>query len=254
MKEIYSFTVDLEKKVTKKVQKTVLNKETKEEEKIEVEEEITEEDPIRVILREPNRRQVEEADMEYSIEMSQCVKRGILTKAMLAKKYSDTGGLLAEEDAKNLNSRYAKLADLQTSFTKLATKTGKKTKEDKEKRSKILADLAELRREIIDIETSYASLFNHTADVRAQNHVIMWYVLNLTYVARGEEDPKLFFEGETHEEKEKHYYDLDEKNDELYILIQNKIATFMSYWYFAASELTKEDFDQLNTDIEEGDV
>ena len=55
-----------------------------------------------MILKEPNRRQIEEADMEYSIEMSQCVKRGILTKAMLAKKYSDSGGLLAEEDAKTI--------------------------------------------------------------------------------------------------------------------------------------------------------
>jgi len=90
--------------------------------------------------------------------------------------------------------------------------------------------------------------------VRAQNRVIMWYVLNLTHIARGEEDLELFFEGDTFEEKEKHYYDLDEQSDELYLLIQNKIATFMSYWYFAASGLSREDFDQLNAEIEEGDV
>jgi hypothetical protein len=173
---------------------------------------------------------------------------------MLAKKYSDTGGLLAEEDAKNLNSKYGELAELQANFTKLATKTGKKTDEDEQKRSDLLTGIAEIRRNIIDIETSYASLFNHTADVKAQNRVIMWYVLTLTHVARGEEDPKVFFEGETFEEKEKHYYDLDEKNDELYLLIQNKLATFMSYWYFASSGLSKEDFDQLNADIEEGNV
>ena len=150
---------------------------------------MVEAEPVRVILKEPNRRQIEEADMEYSIEMSQCVKRGILTKAMLAKKYSDTGGMLAEEDAKNLNEKYGELGQLQTNFTKTSTKTGKKTKSDEEKISKILQEIAELRREIIDIETSYASLFNHTADVKAQNRVIMWYVLNLTYTARGEEDP-----------------------------------------------------------------
>jgi hypothetical protein len=254
MKEIYSFSVELEKKTTKKVKKTVLNKETKKEETVEVEEEVTEEEPIRVILKEPNRRQIEEADMEYSIEMSQCVKRGILTKAMLAKKYSDSGGLLAEEDAKSLNSKYGELAQFQTDFTKLSTKTGKKTKGDEEKSKGLINKIAESRREIIDIETSYASLFNHTADVKAQNRVIMWYVLNLTYIVRGEEDPELFFEGETFEQKESYYYDLDEKNDPLYSLIQSKIATFMSYWYFASSGLSKEDFDQLNTDIEEGNV
>ena len=254
MKEIYSFTVELDKKTTKKVQKTVINKDTKEEESIEVEEEVIEPEPIRVILKEPNRRQVEEADMEYSIEMSQCVKRGILTKAMLAKKYSDTGGLLAEEDARELNSKYGELADLQNDFTKLATKTNKPTEEDTEKKSQILNDIAALRRNIIEIETSYASLFNHTADVKAQNRVIMWYVLNLTYTSRGEQDPEQFFKGDTFEEREQNYYELEEQNDELYLLIQNKLATFMSYWYFAASSLTKEDFDVLNTDIEEGNV
>ena len=243
MKEIYSFSVELETKATRKVKKTVLNKETKKEEIVEVEEEVTESEPIRVILKEPNRRQIEEADMEYSIEMSQCVK-----------KYSDSGGLLAEEDAKNLNSKYGELAQLQTDFTKLSTKTGKKTKGDEEKSKGLINKIAESRREIIDIETSYASLFNHTADVKAQNRVIMWYVLNLTYIARGEEDSELFFEGETFEEKESYYYDLDEKNDPLYSLIQSKIATFMSYWYFASSGLSQEDFDQLNTDIEEGNV
>jgi hypothetical protein len=254
MREIYSFSVDLEKTVTKKVKKTVLNKDTKEEEEIEVEEEVTEAQPVRVILKEPNRRQTEEADMEFSIEMSQCVKRGILTKAMLAKKYSDTGGMLAEEDAKTLNEKYGQLGQLQTDFTKLSTKTGKKTESDNEKSSRILNEIAELRREIIDIETSYASLFNHTADVKAQNRVIMWYVLNLTHVAHGEEDPEIFFKGETYEEKESYYYDLDENADELYSLIHSKLATFMSYWYFAAQNLSKEDFDALNDDIEQGNV
>ena len=50
-------------------------------------------------IAEPSRRQVEDADMEFSIEMSKCIKKGILTKAMLAKKYSDSGGLLSEEDS-----------------------------------------------------------------------------------------------------------------------------------------------------------
>ena len=73
MKEIYSFSVDLETKTTQEVEKVIPDKETGKKEKVKVEEEITSTEPIRVILKEPNRRQVEEADMEYSIEMSQCV-------------------------------------------------------------------------------------------------------------------------------------------------------------------------------------
>ena len=182
MKEIYSFSVDLETKTTKEVQKTIVDKETGKEEKVKAEEEVVTSEPVRIILKEPNRRQVEEADMEYSIEMSQCVKRGILTKAMLANKYTDTGGLVAEEDAKSLAKSYGKLGEIQSEYTRLSTKTGKKTKEDKERLAQLLEDIAALRKHIVDTETAYASLFNHTADTKAQNRAIMWYVLNLTYV------------------------------------------------------------------------
>ena len=113
--------------------------------------------------------------------------------------------------------------------------------------------MGELRRQIVDMETDYASLFNHTADTKAQNRVILWYVLNLTYVAHGEEDPELFFVGKTFEEKEQKYYELDESNDELYGLIQGKLATFVSYWYFTAG-VTREDLEQLDKDIEEGNI
>ena len=130
MKEIYSFSVDLETKTTQEVEKVITDKETGKKEKVKVEEEITSTEPIRVILKEPNRRQVEEADMEYSIEMSQCVKRGILTKAMLANKYTDTGGLIAQEDAKNIGKMYGQLAEVQAEYTRLSTKTGKKTKQE----------------------------------------------------------------------------------------------------------------------------
>ena len=229
MKEIYSFSVEVEEKTTQEVEKTIVDKDTGKKEKVKVEEETVTKTPVRVILKEPNRRQTEEADMEYSIEMSQCVKRGILTKAMLANKYTDTGGLIAEDDARAIAKQYGELGE-------------------------ILGDIGLLRKSIVDTETSYASLFNHTADTKAQNRVIMWYVLNLTHVIRGEEgEIEPLFKGETFKEKENHYYDLDEKDDPLYSLIQGKLATFMSYWYFA-SAISKEDFEQLDKDIESGEV
>ena len=57
MKEIYSFSVDLETKTTKEVEKTILNQETGEKEKVKADEEVITTEPVRVILKEPNRRQ-----------------------------------------------------------------------------------------------------------------------------------------------------------------------------------------------------
>ncbi len=251
MKEIYSFTVEVQEPKTRSVEKTVINKETDKEEKVTVEEEYLEPVPVQVIIREPNRREIEEADMEYSIEMSNCIKKGVLTKAMLAKKYSDSGGLLSEEDATFLTRKYGELAELQTLYTKLGSKTSKKTKADNKKITDTLHKLSTVRKEIVEMETAYSSVFNHTADTKAQNRVVLWYVLNLSYIQKEtDEEPSVFFKGNTFEEKLSHYYELDESADELYGLIQNKLATYISYWYFSAAS-TREDFEQLNQDIEQ---
>ena len=122
-KEVYRFKVFLEEEIEKEievekevevekdveVEKTRKNEEGQEEkykdiEKRKVKEkqlvketrtESSKKDHV-FVINQPTRRQMEEADMEYSIEMSKCVKQGILTKAMLMNKYSDTGGLLSE--------------------------------------------------------------------------------------------------------------------------------------------------------------
>ena len=125
MKEIYSFSVEIDKEVKETVTKKRKNKETGKMEEVSIEETVKKPVPIKIILKEPNRRDLEEADIEYSIEMSKCIKRGILTKAMLAKKYSDTGGLLTEEDAKLLTRRYSELGELQNRYSRLSSKPKK---------------------------------------------------------------------------------------------------------------------------------
>ena len=253
MKEIYSFSVDVEREVEETVKKKRKNKEPNKMEEVSIEQTVKKEVPIRIILKEPSRRQVEEADMEFSIEMSKCIKKGILTKAMLAKKYSDSGGLLSEEDAMSLTKNYGELGDLQTKFTKLSTKP-KKTKADEEKIKDLLGEMADVRRAIVDMETSYSSLFNHTADNKAQNKVILWYLVNLShYQIDEEDDPVPFFSSEESEDKIEEYYDLDENGDDIFDLAKNKLTTFLSFWYFSTNA-SKEDFDNLNKDIDEGNI
>ena len=136
MKSIYSFTIEKPKEIEEKTKEKRKNKETGQEEEVEVSKKITKKVPYEIVLKEPNRRELEEADMEYSIEISRCIKRGILTKAMLAKKYSDTGGILSESDAKKLMDLYSELSELEGEFTKSTLaqrnvkKMSKKAKKD----------------------------------------------------------------------------------------------------------------------------
>ena len=88
-KELYSFTLDEEKEI----EKTHTRKNKKTGEETTVTKKVKQKVPVQVKLKRPSRRELEDAELEYSVEMSKCVKRGILTKAMLFKKYSDTGGV-----------------------------------------------------------------------------------------------------------------------------------------------------------------
>ncbi len=254
LKEIYSFTFEKNEKVKRTETSKTKNEETGEEQEVSVTKEVSEAIPYRLIMKQPNRRQIEEAELEFSVEMSNCIKRGILTKAMLAKKYSDTGGLLAEEDAKALTEMYVKYGELSQESERLQIKNVK-TDKDKERVKQISGDIAVLRKNIINVETSYSNLFNHTADMRAENKVIQWYILHLTYIQKSDEDEMTpLFEGRDFEDKLQRYYELEEDGDELYDLVGGKIAALYSFWYYSSGSVEKADFEKLDTDIEEGNV
>ena len=111
-KELYSFTIDQEKEV----EKTHTRKNKKTGEETTVTKKVTEKVPVQVKIKRPSRRELEDAELEYSVEMSRCVKRGILTKAMLYKKYSDTGGVWTEDEAKDYGRLYKKTFEIQNEY------------------------------------------------------------------------------------------------------------------------------------------
>jgi hypothetical protein len=250
---IYTFTVE-KKETVKETEEQTQTGEDGKEETVSVTKDVEKLIPYECIIRQPNRREMEEAELEYSIEMSKCIKKGILTKAMLAKKYSDSGGLLAEEDAKFLAKKYVEYGSLTNEFQKLQLKKNK-TDKDKTRTDELAGQLMETRKHIIDMETSYASLFNHTADARAQNKTISWYMLHLSGLRKeGEEEVSVLFEGEDFQEKTDEYYRLEEGGDEIYDMVSGKLAAFISYWYYSAGAVTTEDFSGLDKDIEEGNI
>jgi len=250
MKSIYNFTVDMVREMEEKSKEKRKNKETGKQEEVEVSKKVKKKIPYKIIIKEPSRRQLEDADMEYSIEISRCIKKGILTKAMLAKKYSDTGGILTEKDAERLVDLYGELSELESDAAKLGINTtGAPQKKMSEKAKQMNGKIAMTRRDIVNLESSYQSLFNHTADIKSQNRVILWYILHLTHYETSDmEKPELVFQGEDFEGKVNDYYGKDESDDKLFRLIQSKLAAIVSYWYFSATP-TKEEFDNLISEL-----
>lgn len=250
-KELYSFTVKDTQEIQEKTKEKRKN-EKGEEEEVEITKTVEKEIPVKFILKDPSRRELEEADMEYSIEMSRCIKKGVLTKAMLAKKYSDTGGLLSESDANKLVDLYAELADLEGDYTKktLTNRDLKKLpKKVKDQIDQLAAKVAICRRDIVTLESSYQTLFSHTADTKAQNRIILWYLTHLTYTQKEDGEPIEYFEGDTFDSKVDSYYQKDEGEDSLFSAASGKLTSILSYWYFSNSP-TKEDFDKILDDID----
>ncbi|MDB4587634.1 hypothetical protein N9098_00705 [bacterium] len=251
-KTIYKFTVNKEEEVEEQEVSEIVNQETKEKEKVTKTKTVKKPVQYTIRIASPSRRQVEDADMEFSIEMSKCIKKGILTKAMLAKKYSDSGGLLSEEDSTELMRLYRELTETQSDLGRSMTKKNKNDKETK-KEEELTESFAAIRKRIVDLETSYQNVFNHTADTKAQNKTILWYMLNLSYVTGPDEKETPLFAGQSVEEKEESYYQLDENEDEVFDLAREKLMTFISFWYFSQNA-SEEDFSNLEKDIDSGEL
>tara|TARA_A100001201_G_C4037759_1_gene185697 strand:+ start:94 stop:849 length:756 start_codon:yes stop_codon:yes gene_type:complete len=248
-KELYSFTLDEEKEI----EKTHTRKNKKTGEETTVTKKVKEKVPVQIKIKRPSRRELEDAELEYSVELSRCVKKGILTKAMLFKKYSDTGGVWSEDDAQDYGKLYKEIFDIQNEYVRLEN-VEKKTEKQKEKLEKLKEDLAFTKRKIVNAESSMHSLFDHTADTKAQNRLLLWYTLMLTHIQReDDEDPLPYFEGEEFEEKINDYYGKEDNSSDLYQAIVKKVTTILAFWFFNQAS-TPDEFNKLIEDMEKGDL
>lgn len=249
LKELYSFTVFEQKEKT--LEESSVDETTGEETIIK--KKITEKVPFSIIIKKPTRRQIEDADLEYSVEMSKCIKKGILTKAMLAKKYSDTGGLMSESESEKLVNLYKLIYDLQNESMRLEASTSK-SDEIKSRLVEINGELSASRKDIVDIESSYRALFDHTADSKAQNKVLLWYIINLSYIKKENDvDAKPLYAGKEYEDRLQDFYAKEENPSEEYISISRKLSTLMAFWFFNQAS-TLEDFQELDRKIEAGEL
>lgn len=247
MKEIYSFEIFREKEVVKREEK-IENGET-----VEISKKVVEKVPVKVVIAKPTRRLLDEAELVVAAKKSECIKRNIVTKAMLTKRFADSGGILSEEEAKGHAIRYSKLADLQLRFARLLVK--ERTDGENGEIAEVKSEMDDLQREIAEFESSFSQLYEHTADVIALKTEILYYTLFLTHIAeendKGDEIWKPYFSGQTYEEKLDSYYEKEESEDDFYVKLRLKAGYFISFWRNGVA-VSKPDFDKINQDIEEG--
>lgn len=249
LKLLYQFTVDEEKEVEKETSK----KNSKTGEITITKKKVKEKVPIEVKIKKPSRRELEDAELQYTIEMSKCIKQGILTKAMLAKKYGDTGGAFTEEGQKEYGQLYKQILEFQNEYIKLDSATDLDAKQ-KKRFEFVKEEIVKVKRELVQVESNLQGLFEHTADIRAQNKLLLWYTLHLTHIQNQEdEEPIHYFKGVDYEEKLEDYYDKEEENTELYQKIIKQVSTTLAFWFYNQASTQKE-FEDIMEKVEKGEL
>lgn len=254
-RELYSFDIEIEEEIEREVTKDVERKNEAGEKEIVKEiskEKVIEKTPVKVFLKKPTRSQVEDGDMFYSIWLNKFIKMGLLTRAMLAKKQLDVGGSLNEEDKLNYAKLYLKLFEKQQNVIRYsAMDADKMSNDEKERLDKAVADLSVIRKELSDFEAAQASIFDHTADVKARNKTITWFLLHMAYYVKGEKDDAEetpLFPGTDYEEKYDSYQELDEDQDTIFSKTIDRLSTIATIWYMSGLQ-TQEEFEEVLTQM-----
>ena len=241
-RELYSFSIDLEEEIEKEITKEVKRK-NKETGKMETIDQVStktvvQKTPVRVFLRKPTRTQVEDGDMFYSIWLNKFIKMGLLTRAMLAKKQVDLGGVLNENDKMNYAKLYLQLFEKQQNVIRYSAKDPDSLSNDeKERLQSAVSSLAVIRKQLADFEAAQASVFDHTADVKARNKTITWFLLHLATYIKGDDDENTesypLFSGTDFEERYLSYQEADEEQEPLFVKTIDRLSTIATIWYMS---------------------
>jgi len=250
MKRLYHFT--LKKTSTVKTEEKSNDSEGNE---VTTTKEVEAEVEQGIILRKPNRVMFDDAELYYGVVLSKGIKAGLLTRALLAKRFSNDGGVMSDDDKEEYADLYLELFENQREIERLSgIKTDNRSEEQKSKFADLMKESGVLKRKIQDFELAQASLFEQTAENRARNKTILWWVLNLSYlVDESGENPEKVFPGDTHEERLKSYDALEELDDSFYEELLKKLIYYVSYWYVGNAQ-TEDEFKKLLGELEAAGV
>ena len=244
MKLIYEFEIQKEVEVDKV--------ETREEngETISVTKKVKEKKPIYFAVKRPSRNEKEEGEMNRAAYFALCVERGIITQAALRKKYGDTGGIYTNEEEKQYAILRQKLRELLEEYQLYSVNAKDQTDEQKKKREDVFQEIFKIRGQIIEFENSATLFYQDTAEAKARNKLIEFFILTLTHHREDTNKEWVpFFKGKTFEEKLSHLSELEDNDDEIYLQIGEKLA-FVITLLLTSPNLTKEEIENLEKEVE----
>lgn len=201
--------------------------------------------PVKLAIKKPTRSLFDEAELFYGVRLSEGIKAGLLTRALLAKRFNNDGGVLSDEEQKEYNELYIEFFNLQNEFQKLSIKEESiRTDEEKENIKAVIVKMNDARERLQKYEMAQANLFEQTAENRARNKTIMWWVLQLSLIQGDDKKFKELFNEGSYEEKIKRYDEIEESDSNLEKLALQKLLYLISFWYIGRAA-SQDEFEKL---------
>jgi hypothetical protein len=204
-KSIYSFTVFSKQDVDEAQESFIEGK------PVTITQKVTKEIPSKfVIIRPKGRALYDKAELYRNIEVSVGLQAGLISAALLAKRFENDGGIFSEQEKDAYGDKFLGLykieEDLQRSLMK---KRDERTPEEQQLLEELIKQKGILSRELQNFELRQQSLFSITAEANARTKTILWWILFLLH----EEKNGVFtpvFKGDTFKEKEQAFDSLEE--------------------------------------------
>jgi len=233
MKKILEFKIN--KNLREKREEIVKN-EAGEDVKREIE--LSKKVPYTFFLRKPTRSLHDDAELYYGVKLGEGIKAGMVTRAMLAKRFNNDGGVFSEPEIKQIEIQYKELLDASNDYQRLLAKENK-TEEENNKLQEAKKLTVSIQRNLQKSEMDRESLYDRTAETRAKNKLLVWWTINLCYeLVDGKEVP--FFKGKDFEAQLDDYENISESGDEVRKLALRKFLYYISFWNSTGASASEE--------------
>lgn len=230
---------------------------------------------VKVCFSKPTHGDIEDAEYVYSQRFNKLLNDGFLSRAMMTKRFDDIGGMFSEKKTEDVAKQIKDLIEVKRTIEFFGG-AKKITKEQEAELEKAKESYIAIEKRIIENDVQLEQMYSQSADAKAEEYLIKWFVLNCTYFYEKVKDGKEIkeesfpiFEGSSFKEKESQLNELleelEEGDDQILTRKKEIVKNYLSLiqrvvtlWYngFATDQETTEEalekfFDNDDEDKEE---
>jgi hypothetical protein len=180
----------------------------------------------RFFILKPNRHLRQDGEIEYAKQLAKFVKAGLLPKAAWKTILENLGGTISDPEASEYAQNRAKYFEASIRLGRIEQKDSK-TPEDVQEIVKIKNEISLYEGKIQSFEMEQIYIFENTAEAKARNATVLWWLLNLSF----DEDGNKFFKGKTFDEQVDWYDSLDPEKDAFNLKVAQRFNLLITLWF-----------------------